>query len=72
VVSPEEHANVERVLTELWLTAAFDDMEGVTPENSFVHMIQVPVDELDMDGNPVVCARDAIREMAENIQIAQG
>jgi hypothetical protein len=71
-VPKDEHANVRRVLEELWMTAMTDDIEGVTPESSFVHMTGALPSNLDDEGNVVVCAADAIREMAENIQPAEG
>ena len=61
-VSPEEWHQVMDV-TEFWMT--LDDSLGL--DNLFVHMVGAQPHNLDKDGNVVVCARDAIREMHESM-----
>ena len=68
-VKPEEHRQVQRV-QEFWLGVVADTFDGVTPENSFVHMGSVAKDEQDIDGNVVICAKDLVREMYENINLS--
>lgn len=66
-VDEKEHNQVQ-LMTDFWMNAMFDVLPIVHTENTFVHMVGVTANQMDYDGNVVVCAFDCLREMNESIE----